>query len=55
MSKIWNIFKSLNPKRSVFGINKGKLLGHIVSKDGIRVDPERIEAIKRILLPENKK
>lgn len=34
---------------------EGKLLGHIVSKDGIRVDPERIEAIKQIPLPANKK
>ena len=26
---------SLNPKKSTFGIDEGKLLGHIVSKDGI--------------------
>ena len=26
---------SLNPKKSIFGETKGKLLGHIVSKEGI--------------------
>jgi hypothetical protein len=46
---------SLNPKKSIFGIDKGKLLGHIVSKDGIFVNPSRIEAIKRVLPPKNKK
>jgi len=25
---------SLNPKKSIFGVTEGKLLGHIVSKDG---------------------
>jgi hypothetical protein len=31
------------------------LLGHIVSKDGVIIDPERVEAIKTINLPRNKK
>jgi len=26
---------SLNPKKSLFGLEEGKLLGHIISKDGI--------------------
>ena len=26
---------SLNPKKSIFGINKAKLLGHAVSEEGI--------------------
>jgi len=42
---------SLNPKKSVFGVNQGKLLGHIVSKDGIKIDSERIEAINIIRPP----
>jgi hypothetical protein len=46
---------SLNPKKSIFGVDKGKLLGHIISKDGISVDPSRIEAIKKIPLPKDKK
>jgi hypothetical protein len=26
---------SLNPKKTIFGVTKGKLLGHIISKEGI--------------------
>ena len=46
---------SLNPTKSIFGIDKGKLLGHIISKDGVKIDPERMEAIKNIPLPINVK
>ena len=44
---------SLNPKKSMFGLEEGKLLGHIISKDGIRIDPERIQAILQIPYPRN--
>ena len=46
---------SLNPATSILGVDEGKLLGHIISKDGVKIDPERVEAIKRVLLPTNKK
>jgi hypothetical protein len=46
---------SLNPKKSIFGIDKGKLLGHIVSEEGIYVDPKRIKSIKNVCPPTNKK
>ena len=46
---------SLNPKKSHFAMWEGKLLGHIVSKDGIRIDPKRIEAIETINIPRNVK
>ena len=46
---------SLNPAKSVPGVDEGKLLGHIISKDGVKIDSERVEAIKRVLLPTNKK
>jgi hypothetical protein len=36
-------------------MHEGKLLGHIVSKDGVRIDPKRVEAIQTITLPRNKK
>jgi len=39
---------SLNPNKALFGLEEGKLLGHIISKDGIRIDPVRIEAILTI-------
>ena len=44
---------SLNPNKSLFGLEEGKLLGHIISKDGIRIDPERIQAILQIPYPRN--
>lgn len=43
----------MNPKKSLFGLEEGKLLGHIISKDGIRIDPERIQAILQIPYPRN--
>jgi hypothetical protein len=38
-----------------FGVDKGKLLGHINSKDGITIDPAMVETIKKIPLPKDKK
>jgi hypothetical protein len=36
---------SLNPKKYLFAMKEGKLLGHIVSTEGVRIDPSRVEAI----------
>jgi hypothetical protein len=36
-------------------MREGNLLGHIVSRDGIRIDPKRIEAINTINIPRNVK
>eukprot|EP00253_Pinus_taeda_P007413 PITA_07413 len=44
---------SLNPKKSIFSLEEGKLLGHIISKDGIRIDPDRIQAIQHMPHPRN--
>jgi hypothetical protein len=41
---------SLNPKKSILGVFEGKLLGHIVSKEGVRIDPERVKGIMEIPL-----
>jgi hypothetical protein len=46
---------SLNPKKSNFTMEEGKLLGHIISKDGIKVDPNRVEGILKISIPRSKK
>ena len=46
---------SLNPKKTIFGVEEGKLLGHIISQAGIHIDPERIKAISQLSLPHNKK
>ena len=44
---------SLNPKNFVFFVEEGKLLRHIVSKDGIKIDLERVKEIKKLALPTN--
>eukprot|EP00253_Pinus_taeda_P009640 PITA_09640 len=46
---------SLNPKKSQFALSKGKLLGHIVAHEGVKIDPKRVKAINHIPLPQNKK
>ena len=46
---------SLNPKKSFFVVEEGKLLGHIVIEKRICVDPTRVEAIQTIALPRNMK
>jgi hypothetical protein len=46
---------SLNPKKFVFGIDEGKLLGHVASQGGVSIDPERVQSIKDVRPPINKK
>ena len=46
---------SLNSKKCVFVTDQGKLLGHIVSRGGLKIDPERVEAILSLPLPSHKK
>lgn len=55
LTNLWHIFDkfrkleiSLNPKKSIFVVIKGKLLGYVISKDGIVSDPKRIEVIATI-------
>ena len=37
---------SLNPKKSVFCVTEGKLLGHIVSEEGVKINPDKVKAIQ---------
>ena len=46
---------SLNHAKSIFGVDEGKLLGHIIFKDGVKIDLERVEAIKKVPLAQNLK
>jgi hypothetical protein len=46
---------SLNPKKSVFAMKEGKLLGRIVLAEGVNIDPSRVEAIQTLALPRSKK
>jgi hypothetical protein len=38
----------LNPKKCVFGVSLGKLLGYMVSSRGIDVNPTKVEAIEKL-------
>jgi hypothetical protein len=53
--KFQNFGLSLNPKKSIFAMKEGKLLGHIVSAEGVRIDPNRVEAIQTLSLPRSRK
>eukprot|EP00253_Pinus_taeda_P020923 PITA_20923 len=46
---------SLNPKKSLFTMEEGKILKHIISKDGIHIEPACVQEIQQINLPSNKK
>ena len=45
----------MNPKKCVFGVSSGKLLGFIISKRGIEIDPNKAKAIAEISPPKNLK
>jgi hypothetical protein len=46
---------SLNPKKSLFSIKEGKLLGHIISTEGVWINPSRVEAIQNLPIPRSRK
>ena len=46
---------SLNPRQSHFFVQERKLLGHIVSADGIHIDPECVATILRISITKIKR
>ncbi|XP_019262195.1 PREDICTED: uncharacterized protein LOC109240029 [Nicotiana attenuata] len=45
----------LNPAKCAFGVPAGKLLGFIVSRRGIELDPSKIKAIQDLPPPKNRK
>nr|XP_027093622.1 uncharacterized protein LOC113714023 [Coffea arabica] len=45
----------LNPAKCAFGAPTGKLLGFIVSKKGIEIDPAKIKAIRDMPVPKTQK
>ena len=46
---------SLNPKKSQFALSEGKLLGHIVLAEGVKIDSVRVEAIQKLSIPRSKR
>jgi hypothetical protein len=45
----------LNPKKCVFGVSLGKLLGYMVSSWGIDANPKKVEAIENLQPPRTRK
>ncbi|KAK8549098.1 hypothetical protein V6N12_061996 [Hibiscus sabdariffa] len=45
----------LNPAKCTFGVTSGKLLGFIVSKKGIEIDPDKVKAIQELPPPKTQK
>jgi hypothetical protein len=45
----------LNPKKCVFGVSSGKLLGYTVSSRGIDANLKKVEAIKKLQPPWTRK
>jgi hypothetical protein len=41
----------LNPKKCVFGVTRGKVLGCLVSNKGIEANPDKIKAILQMQPP----
>ncbi len=40
-----------NPKKCIFGMSSGKLLGYMVSSRGIDANPTKVEAIEKLQPP----
>jgi hypothetical protein len=38
----------LNPKKCMFGVSSGKMLGYMVLSKGIDANPAKVEAIKKL-------
>jgi hypothetical protein len=55
LERCWKYTISLNPKKLVFAVEKGKLRRFIVSNDDIIIDPERTQGIAKLPPPSSKK
>ena len=43
----------LNPSKCIFGVFSGKFLGFLVTKHGIKANPNQIQALLAMSLPRN--
>jgi hypothetical protein len=45
----------LNPEKFIFGVSKRKMLGYIISAEGIKANPDKTKAIMTMMKPSTKK
>jgi hypothetical protein len=45
----------LNPEKTTIGFSEGKMVGHIVSKNGVATDLEKLDRISKVPFPTTKK
>ena len=59
MSKVFDRCRkfgiSINLKKFLLAMKEGKLLGNIIPKDRVIIDPKRVSTIHTLSLPRNKK
>nr|XP_043611701.1 uncharacterized protein LOC122583350 [Erigeron canadensis] len=46
-----SINMKLNPKKCSFGVEEGQFLGHVITKEGFRADPEKVKDIQNMKPP----
>jgi hypothetical protein len=46
---------TLSLEKTTIGFSKGKMVGHVVSKDGVTTDPEKLDRISKLPFPTTKK
>ena len=52
---LWKHRLHLNAEKCAFGVGAGKFLGYLITSRGIGVNPDQIEAVKRLRSPSNLK
>ncbi|XP_071933599.1 uncharacterized mitochondrial protein AtMg00860-like [Coffea arabica] len=50
---LWESRMRLNPKKCTFGVRSGRFLGFLVSREGIRTNPDKLQAIIGMALSRN--
>ncbi|KAI3797126.1 hypothetical protein L1987_32378 [Smallanthus sonchifolius] len=50
-----NVNMKLNPKKCSFGVEQGKFLGVVVTKDGFQANPEKVKAVLQMSSPRSVK
>ena len=53
LDTLWASGLKLNAKKCVMGVSELKYLGHVISADGFRPDPEKVKAILEVPVPED--